>query len=367
MCASHKPELRVLQLITTPMKFSGQTLFPLRIAEPMKGARTDFLTYRIEDDRIRAAAESMGFPIHVAPHRLKHPLRYIHFVSQLVRTNQYDVVHCHGNSCTLAIDLLAAKLGGARVRIAHSHNSSCKYAAAHRLLRPLFNLLYTHAMACGEEAGRWLFGRRPFTVVRNAIDTRRFTFDSEARSAVRQEFDCGSNTVLGNVAAFVPAKNHTFLLEIFAAVLKRNPDHLLVLVGDGPLRAEAEQKARELGIAERVRFLGTRTDVPRLLQMMDAMLLPSLHEGFPTVALEWQCAGLPVLMSDAITPDCAFVRGARFLPMNAESWVSAVLDLPAADRAAASRTGMEAIARAGYDLATAARVLEADYRRFAGR
>ena len=366
MCASRKNELRALELITTPMKFNGQTLFPLRLVGQMKGVRADFLSYRIDNDGIRAKAEALGGDVLVAPHRLKHPLRYVRFVAKTVRENGYDVVHCHGNSCTLAIDLLAARLGGAKVRIAHSHNSRCKYAALHHLLRPLFNGLYTHAMACGEEAGRWLFGRRPFTVVRNAVDARSFAFDAEARETLRREFNCENRTVLGCVANFTPAKNHAFLLEVFAEVSRRSPDYLLVLVGDGPLRAEIEEKARALGVSERVRFLGTRTDVPRLLQMMDAMLLPSLHEGFPTVALEWQCAGLPVLMSDAITPDCAFVRSAQFLPLNAESWVSAVLDLPAADRAAASRTGMEAVSRAGYDLVSAARELEADYRRLAG-
>ena len=366
MNISNKSSLRVLQLVTTPLKFNGQTLFPLRMAKHMKRTQSDFLSYSIADEQVRAEIESMGGEVYVAPHRLKHPLRYIRYTAKVVRENGYPIVHCHGNSCTLAIDLLAARLGGAKVRIAHSHNSQCLYSALHRLLRLPFNRLYTHAMACGDEAGKWLFGRKPFTVVRNAIDARAFAFDPEARAALRREYGCEDKTVLGCVASFNEIKNHAFLLEVFAGILQRNPDYLLMLVGEGPLRASVEQRARELGIADRVRFLGLRTDVARLLQMMDVMALPSKFEGFPTVALEWQCAGLPVALSENITPDCAFTRHVHFLPLDAEVWISGILGIPEIDRAAASRSGIVALSQAGFDLASAAKSLEDDYRRFVG-
>lgn len=365
MSTSRKSELRVLELISTPMRFNGQTLFPLRIAKHMERVHTDFLTYYVGDERIREEATAIGAKIHVAPSRMKNPIGYIRFVSELIRREAYSVVHCHGNSCTLAIDLLAAKLGGAKVRIAHSHNSQCRFALLHKLLRPLFNHLYTHAMACGDEAGRWLYGKKPFTVIRNAIDTRAFSFNADVRASLRKEFDCEESTVVGCVANFTEAKNHAFLLRAFADAHSRNPDLCLVLVGDGPLRESMQQLARELNIADSVHFLGLRTDVPRLLQMMDVMTLPSLFEGFPTVALEWQCSGLPVLLADTITSDCAFTRSVRFLPLDKDAWVSAMLDATTADRAAASRSGTVALAQAGYDLSTAARELEDDYFRFA--
>ena len=191
-------------------------------------------------------------------------------------------------------------------------------------------------MACGEEAGRWLFGKHPFTVIRNAIDTHAFAFDADIRAALRREYGCEENTVLGCVASFTDIKNHAFLLKVFAQILERNPSYLLMLIGEGPLRESVEEQARQLGIADSVRFLGSRSDVPQLLQMMDAMALPSLFEGFPTVALEWQCAGLPVIMSENITPDCAFTRHVQFLPLDAEAWVSAILGLSKIDRAAAN-------------------------------
>lgn len=365
MSTSSKSELRVLELISTPMRFNGQTLFAMRIVRHMKRVRADFLTYFVGDERIREDAAAMGSAIHVAPSRMRNPVGYIRFVSNLIRREGYSIVHCHGNSCTLAIDLLAAKLGGAKVRIAHSHNSQCKFALLHKLLRPLFNRLYTHAMACGDEAGRWLFGKKPFTVVQNAIDTRSFAFNGDVRESLRKEFCCEDRIVIGSVANLTEVKNHAFLLRAFAEAHKRNPSLMLMLVGDGPLRESHEQLARELGIADSVRFLGWRSDVSQLIQMMDVMALPSLFEGFPTVALEWQCAGLPVLMADTITTGCAFTRDVRFLPLNEDAWTNAMLDTPAINRASASRSGITALTQAGFDLSAAAKALEDDYFRFA--
>ena len=101
--------VRVLELITVPADFNGLTRFPMRLMAKMdpSAVRADLLTYAVGDERIRGEIEAMGARLYVAPHRLKHPLRYMHFVASLVRENRYDIVHLHGNSCTLAIDLWA--------------------------------------------------------------------------------------------------------------------------------------------------------------------------------------------------------------------------------------------------------------------
>lgn len=357
-------ELRVLELITVPMEISGLPLYPLRLAQHMPDVSVDFLTYSIADGRAAQAARSCGAQVFEAPHRLRHPVKYIRYVANIVRSQGYDVVHAHGNSCTLAIDLLAAGLGGCRVRIAHSHNSKCRFAPLHRLLRPVFDRLYTHAMSCGEEAGRWLFGKKPFTVCKNAIDTGLFTYSPENRERIRAELKLGDSLALGSVGALTEIKNHAFLLDVLALLLKNGLDCTLTLVGDGPLCEALGQKARELGIADRVRFPGVRTDVPALLSAMDVMLLPSLFEGFPTVALEWQSAGLPAILSEAVTPDCIFSDNVRRLPADVQKWVDALCSLPQADRIRTCADGRRSLAENGYDLAQAAAQMENAYQSF---
>ena len=355
--------VRVLELITVPADFNGLTRFPMRLIAKMdpSAVRADFLTYAVGDGRIRGDIEAMGARLYIAPHRLKHPLSYMRFVASLVRENRYDIVHLHGNSCTLAIDLWAAKRGGARVRIAHSHNTACKFTLLHRLLRPAFNALYTHAYACGDEAGRWLFGKRPFRIIPNAVDAEALTFSEPARTAVRAEFALKDEPVLGHVGNFVPAKNPLFLLEI----LKLLPECRLLLAGDGPMRAEAEARAAEMGLSGRVIFVGTRGDMPRLYSAMDALLLPSLFEGFPTVALESQCAGLPTILSEAVTRDCALTDFAAFEPLDAQRWAARIRGCLGQKRSQQSAEGRRAVVRAGYDLTHLAADLQAEYLGFA--
>lgn len=354
--------LNVLELLTVPMDFSGLPAFALRTVRRMNASvHADFLSYHVGDERVREEIEAIGSRLYLAPSRLRHPIRYIRYTSNLIRENGYSVVHVHGNSCTAAIDLLAAKLGGAKVRIAHSHNSTCRFTLLHRLLRPAFNRLYTCAFACGEEAGRWMFGRKPFTVIPNAIDTRHFAADASQRTDARAEFGFGDALVLGHVGNYVPAKNPLFLLEVLQRVLTLRPDAFLLLVGDGPLLSEVKRRAEAMHLTEHLRLTGARTDMPRLYQAMDALLLPSLFEGFPTVALEAQCSGLPVVLSDAITRDCAMADNMFYQPLDADRWAEILLGLPPIDRAPASEFGVAAVAREGYDLAQNAMRLQAAY------
>ncbi|MFM9159608.1 MAG: glycosyltransferase, partial [Dolichospermum sp.] len=96
-------------------------------------------------------------------------------------------------------------------------------------------------------------------------------------------------------------KNHTFILDIAAAVVKREPKMCLLLVGEGSLRSQIEQKASQLGLTNHIIFAGVRADIPRLMRgAMDIFLFPSLFEGLGNVRLEAQCAGLPAVISDVL-------------------------------------------------------------------
>lgn len=103
--------------------------------------------------------------------------------------------------------------------------------------------------------------------------------------------------VVGVVANLIHYKGHTHLLAAGRRVAGRFPRLTFLLVGEGPCRAALERQAAGLGLAERVRFLGSRRDVPALLALMDVVALPSLEEGFPNALLEAMAAGKPVVAS----------------------------------------------------------------------
>ena len=235
-----------------------------------------------------------------------------------------------------------------------------------RWLRPFFYKSYTAAAACGRDAGQWLFEDRPFTVLPNAVDIPRFCFDPAARARARARLGIEESAlVVGHVGRFNGQKNHRFLLEVFAHVLKARPDARLLLVGDGYLEAEVRRQAAPLG--ERVLFAGSVPDPETYLAAMDVMALPSLFEGFPTVLLEWQCAGLPTLASAGVTREAALTPLVSYLSLDAgaAAWAEALLSLPRPPRAQASREAAAALEQGGYALKDAAAALLDFYRTIA--
>lgn len=275
---------------------------------------------------------------------------------------EYGIVHSHLD-CMAGIPLKYAKKYGVPVRLAHSHNNSQPKDAKY-----LLKLLYkrriapyaTKLFACGTDAGRWMFGTDDFTVLNNAIDAAACRYDPEVREAVRQELGiCENATVVGHVGRFCTQKNHIFLMDIFASVLRLQPEAVLLLIGVGELRAETEAKAKELGIADSVIFAGLRSDVNRLLQAMDVFMLPSLHEGLPLSAVEAQAAGLLCLISDKVPMECAKTDLVTQIPLTAhpDQWAEAVLTAASQPR----KDTLEDIRRSGFDVRENARWLQEFY------
>ena len=168
----------------------------------------------------------------------------------------------------------------------------------------------------------------------------------------------------GCVANLNSQKNHGFMIDMFAGLHEARPDMRLILVGDGPLKGDIERSIAERGLTGWVTLLGVRSDVAKLLQAFDVMLLTSLYEGFPNVLVEWQCAGLRSLVSDRVTPDAALTPLVEFLPIDAgaEPWVEALKDAHAdPDRALTSGRALAEIREKGFDIAAVAREHEEIY------
>ena len=280
-----------------------------------------------EEKDIVNKIENTGCHIVKLPSRKTQTVSYFLKLITFIKKNHINVVHAHGNSGTLAIEMLAAWIGGCKKRIAHSHNTKCDQVKADKILRPIFNVLYTDAIACGEDAGRWLFGSKPFVVLSNGRDIGLFSFNEKIRQKKRAELNLKSEITIGHVGGFFEQKNHRFLLKIFREILKRNPTARFYLIGDGPLRPEIESSA--LDLKDNLTFVGTTSQIADYLQAMDGMLLPSLYEGLPLVAIEWQINGLPCVFSDKITRECVFMDNCMFMSLeeNTEAWAREIIAL----------------------------------------
>lgn len=303
--------------------------------------------------------EALGGRVIVVPPYQKLP-SYERELECLFREERWPIVHSHVNALSV-FPLGAAKRAGVPVRIAHSHSTAGKgeplRGIMKSVLRNFSNVYPTHRFACGDLAGKWLFGdNAKFELVRNAIDLDRFAFDRTVRSRVRKELHIPNDTlVIGNVGRFMSQKNHTFLIEAFRIFHCEHPDSLLLLVGEGGLRPKVETAARDAGIESCVRFLGQRSDVADLYQAFDVFALPSLYEGLCVVGVEAQRSGLPCVFSDAITKEISLTGKVRFLPIDdPRVWANALMP-SGASREVDTRSFEE------YDIVTAAKKLEGRY------
>lgn len=273
---------------------------------------------------------------------------YRHFKEQ-----GYTIVHSDLNALSV-FSLCAARLAGVPVRIAHSHSTAGKGDTKKNILkyilRPFAKTFATNYVACSRYAGAWLFGKKAMeqgkvTIFNNAIELDAFRYDRAVRGEVRTELGLEGKFVIGHVGAFCYQKNHEFLLDIFRDICGQCPDAVLLLVGDGPDRARIEEKARGMAVLS----LGQRDDVGRLYQAMDVFVLPSRYEGLPVVGVEAQAAGLPCLLSDAVTQDAKVTDGAVFLSISNGTgpWVQKLLELRDFDRTDTS----EQLAKQGFSIA----------------
>ena len=120
-----------------------------------------------------------------------------------IAKEKIDIVHVHGSSAIMSVELLAAKLAGCKVRIAHSHNTTCENKKVDQMLRPLFNKLYTERFACGQEAGKWMFGTQSFMVIPNGRSLQKYEYNSEKRVQYRNKLNVPANAfIIGHVGRF---------------------------------------------------------------------------------------------------------------------------------------------------------------------
>lgn len=302
----------------------------------------DFISYSSEECHYDSEIRELGGRIIHLPH--SRSLAQIKDVSAIVHAicvfGPYQAVHAH-TMFNSGLVMLAAHRCKVPRRIAHSHNTAESHQSSTirkgyaRLMRKIILTNATDYLACSQGAAEFLFGKNAtksdkYHYFPNAVDFLPFLQLEEERESVRKELGIDKDAlVIGSIGKLSLQKNIAFLLQLFPEILKRHPGAYLLLVGDGPLRAELVTQAQSLRIADKVTFAGVRPDVPRMLRAMDIFILPSIFEGLGIVLLEAQAAGLPCVVSEAIQPEADLGLG-LFTRLSLDSanhrWCAAVTD-----------------------------------------
>lgn len=327
----------------------------------------DFLLYSWNETDYSKEVEASGCKVWRVPCRKESPYMWHKSLNSFFKKHakEYYAIHFCGNSLTSIAPIYYAYKYGVPVRIVHAHNSSASgmhNRILHKLKCNYVKCISTHHFACSTLAAKWFFGNsKNSVIIKNGIDTNRFQFNIDSRRRMRSMLSIDDKTkVIGHVGRFVHEKNHRMIVNIFNEYNKTNVDCVLLLVGIGPLMDEVKKQASELGITDKILFLGERNDVNDIMQAMDIFLMPSYFEGLPFVLIEAECSGLPCVISDVINKDISITPNVTFLSLNEtpKYWAGIINDkLKSYERTDCSRF----ITKAGYSISDTINYLEQIY------
>lgn len=296
-----------------------------------------------------------GGRIYTVPPRRKNLMGALRQIRDTVRTNGYKTVLRLGDEPIVGLDLVAARLGGAKKLAFRSCNAlaglSFKSRVLNSVMRPVLNLITDVKIAPSVYAAEFTFGKsgaRKTHILHNGVDLERFCFSLEGRDGIRQELSLDKRFVVGHIGRFSKQKNHRFLLEIFKEITMIRGDAMLLLVGGGEDEGLIREWIKEFDLEGRVIMAGQRFDIPEILSSMDVFVFPSFFEGMPNTVIEAQATGLPCVISDTITPDADITGLVYYLPLDlsASEWAEKAVLISEADR----KDTVNVIRMHGYDI-----------------
>lgn len=252
-------------------------------------------------------------------------INYVETLENFFKSNKYIIVHSHINTLGV-IPLYAAKKAGVPIRIQHNHSVPGGEEFARNILKRFLRIFAktnsTNYFACSAKAGRWMFGDEAFNndevfVMKNAINFSKYRYTENQIIKLKHKLGLNHELVVGHVGRFTYAKNHSFLLDTFANILKFHPNAKLILVGDGELHNYILKKINRLGLENNVILTGKVPNPEIYYSVMDVLLLPSIFEGLSMTTIEAQAARKNIIVSKAVPKEAVISNGCHFMPINA--------------------------------------------------
>ena len=308
-----------------------------------------------------------GGKIYYIPAKSESIIEYIRGLYSIVKNGKYYYVMRIGDNSLSAIDLLISKFAGAKRLILRSSNAKSE-SKKNIFLNNLFKFLSISVpnvkIAPSDLAAEYTFGKNDVhngkvVFLHNGLDISKFTFDSNIRIEMRNTLCLEKKFVVGHIGRFSKQKNHKFILEIFESLKKKQPNAILLLIGEGDLKNDIIRLVDEKKLTKYVKFLGIRKDISHLLCAMDVFLFPSFYEGMPNTVIEAQTNGLPCLISDTITKEAAITDLVEFESLNrsCDEWSEHLLSI--SRKQTSSRIfAAETMKKNGYDINQCTRIFE---------
>lgn len=355
--------------VTTRLSAGGVQSFLINYAEHMDNKKIvfDVAVQSTEPQRYDCVIKSMGGRIFYVRPMTTSKMGFFLDIYRICKENpELKTIHAHLNYRNF-IPLLAAKCAKVPVRISHSHSAYEAKSKMKKVARWIYQaFLPTFASeywGCSKKANEWLYGknRRNMVVVHNAIDAVAYRFSYSIRESERTQLRLEDKDIaIAHVGTFGEAKNHIFMLRMFASYLKKHENARLILCGDGSNREKIEKEISTLHIEKHVNLLGMISNVRDILMAADVFILPSLFEGLPLSVVEAQASGVACVVSNAVPLEAIFAPNSVICDgFDIDTWISKIDDVRAinCNRVEAYKLTEEA----GYDIISEAKKLKERY------
>jgi glycosyltransferase EpsF len=385
--------LRVLQVVDS-LGVGGAETWLIALVKHWRelpnGPQVEFLTTGQTIGALEGEALAHGAAIHRVQYGKTKLLSFARGFCHVLRHGAYDAVHDHQDYASGWHFLLGAR-ALPPVRVTHVHNphyqvtenygGSVSRRLTGRIGVAMIAQFATHIAGTSRQSlhehgfDSPAFSHIPKLAVHCGFDTTLFARDrARARREVRIEFNWPDNARIALFAGRIDvspdpgdARNHKnsgLAVAIAIAACGRDPSLRVLFAGPPSVASPVlEDRIAAAGLGDRIRLIGVRRDIARLMRGSDALLFPSRSEGLGMVAVEAQAAGLPVLASTAVPRECVVVKDlVEFLEIEAgvDAWTQALLRLANAPRwgDAANR----AVAASGFGIENSAARLAALYK-----
>lgn len=265
-------------------------------------------------------------------------------IKKVCKKNEVKVFHFNGGAPLGFLTILAAKMGGVKWVTFHSHNGGMTHQGVlakiiSGICRPLLKFVVDDYWACSSIAAKFSFPSKVFKnndyyFMPNAIQLDKYKYNQKDREIVKEELGLRNKFVIGHAGRFSYQKNHTFLIDIFEEIHKKDESAVLLLFGTGDLLEDIKNKVSQMGLKDSVRFFGLSDEMNKMYQGMDVFLMPSHFEGLPVTGVEAQASGLPIIFSDTITREVSVAPNVEYVSLNESTdvWADKVLKYKNTDR-----------------------------------
>ncbi|MCA9168073.1 MAG: glycosyltransferase [Planctomycetales bacterium] len=303
--------LRVLFMLTS-MPIGGAETLLANLMRKMNPGRFSVELCCLKELGPLGEELAASFPTHSHLLSNKYDLRVLPRLIKRLR-DRVDAVVTVGAGDKMFWGRLAGHLAGTPVVLSALHSTGWPDGIG-RLNRCL--TAWTDGfIAVAPDHGRYLIEQEKLPsqkvfVIPNGVDTRRFQFDAAAAFSVRQELNIPVDApVCGIIAALRPEKNHRLFLQVSRQILDRLPAAHFLVVGDGEEGPGLRAAAQELNLGDRMHFLGSRSDIPRLLSAFNLFCLTSHNEANPVSILEALSVRVPVVATDVGSVSATVIDG----------------------------------------------------------